>query len=73
MSLRGKVDLPPDEVFDILVDADNHKVFKSVKARGAHSKGACSYAHERDPCSCAHLHALGVAGRSVQEGAAGRR
>ncbi|KAK9834910.1 hypothetical protein WJX81_007994 [Elliptochloris bilobata] len=32
VSLRGKVDLPPDKVFDILVDGDNHKVFKAIKA-----------------------------------------
>ena len=44
MSLRGKVDLPPDKVFDILVDVDNHKVFKSIKARGLHTTTVCSCA-----------------------------
>ncbi len=33
VSLRGKVDLPPDDVFDVLVDVDNHKIFKAIKAR----------------------------------------
>ena len=40
VSLRGKVDLPPDDVFDILVNENNHKVFKSIKVRRLHSKGA---------------------------------
>ena len=44
VSLRGKVDLPPDEVFDILVAEDNHKVFKSIKARRLRPNGACSCA-----------------------------
>ena len=33
VSLRGKVDLPPDDVFNVLVDVDNHKIFKAIKAR----------------------------------------
>ena len=65
VSLRGKVDLPPDEVFDVLVDVNNHKVFKSIKARRPRSKGACCCARDSTARSCAHLHAPGAAGRSV--------
>ena len=71
VSLRGKVDLPPDEVFDILVDEDNHKVFKAIKARRPRSKGACSCASDSAAGSFPQLKAPTAAGRGVQEGAAG--
>lgn len=32
LKLIGRIPLPPEEVFDILTDPDNHKIFRSVKA-----------------------------------------
>ena len=31
VSLRAKVDLPPDDVYEILIAPDNSAVFKSIK------------------------------------------
>jgi hypothetical protein len=61
VSLRGKVDLPPDEVFDILVDEDNHKVFKAIKARA------------RCPRPAAPPAGVALAGKPPSAGGRGRR
>ena len=33
VSLRARVNLPPDDVYDILIDPDNSAVFKGIKVR----------------------------------------
>ncbi len=33
VSMRGKVDLPPNDVYDLLIHPENHKIFRGIEVR----------------------------------------
>jgi len=67
------VDLPPDEVFDILVDEDNHKVFKAIKARAHVPPARQRRPQARRWQAGRRARAAAAAGGGLQEGPEGRR
>lgn len=73
VSLRAKVDLPPDDVYEILIAPDNSAVFKGIKVGTllpalvfASNISGHPHAHQRKMlCS----EGTNLAGSQVQEGA----